>query len=359
MRLAFAAGDVGGARALLPVARAAHDDPRYQVAALAHGPLQIEGGSNWLWLNAEDLATQATDVLLFATSVADRAAYDLAARMQNQGVPILHVLDNWSNYLSRMEGGGARAPLIPNVYAVMDDLARREALVEGVPSAILHITGHPNLAQLSQERALYNTSLPNGPTTNLLFVSEPVIADSGPAEASGSRGYDEISVAQGFVEALIQLELPAQSRLRLLIAPHPREDRLAVAARWQGYAESYTHARDSSLDWSLVPPDGVRAALHQSQAVVGMTSILLYEAWLLGKRVASVQPGLQGTQLRTLEQRKGLVFCDSISNLKATVQHLIDPNSPIGEGHSELENHKKATASILTLAKQLATAKSS
>lgn len=359
MRLAFAAGDVGGARALLPVARAAHDDPRYQVAALAHGPLQTEGDADWLWLNAQELAFHPVDALLYATSVMDRVAYDLAARMHKQGVPIVHVLDNWSNYASRMEGIDGRAPLIPNAYAVMDDLAYREALAESVPAEILHITGHPNLAQLSDERALYQGAVSEFSTAHLLFVSEPAVADSGPAQARGSRGYDEITVTQDFTEALIQSKTPVSEVPPLLIAPHPREDRAQVAARWQACAEHYGDVRGSPLHWSMVAPGEVRAALHQSQAVVGMSSILLYEAWLLGKRVASLQPGLQGTQLRTLERRKGLMFCDHAKDIPTTVQHLLDPAAPAGQGHSDMAQHGDASASILTLARQLVTANSS
>ncbi len=51
LRLLFAAGDVGGARAILPVAQLAASDGA-QVFALALGVLQAEGDAGWLWLNA-------------------------------------------------------------------------------------------------------------------------------------------------------------------------------------------------------------------------------------------------------------------------------------------------------------------
>jgi predicted glycosyltransferase len=60
----------------------------------------------------------------------------------------------------------------------------------------------------------------------------------------------------------------------------------------------------------LLLPQG-RDSLYISDALAGMASILLHEAWLLGLPVLSLQPGLRLAALRTLQGREGLTFIDS------------------------------------------------
>jgi hypothetical protein len=51
-----------------------------------------------------------------------------------------------------------------------------------------------------------------------------------------------------------------------------------------------------------------RQAVFLADGVAGMTSILLYEAWLINKPVISIQPGLRRQQLDIFRKRKG-IFC--------------------------------------------------
>jgi len=343
MNLLFAAGDVGGARALLPVARAAMA-AGHNVAALAHGAFHREGAADWCWLEAEAARQQKADAMLYATSVADWAAFEVAEAARARGIPLLHVLDNWSTYAGRLHGRDGRS-LVPETYAVMDDLAHQEAVADGVPEAILAVTGHPNLDDLVQEAAKFAKS---GRTEQrLLFVSEPARADSGPAEDPGARGYDEVGVSEALMAALASM---APEGLEIHVAAHPREDREEVANRWAGLTAAYPGPK-GPLDWVLVPPDGVRAALHGASHVAGMSSILLYEAWLLGLPVASLQPGLRGQGLRTLAKRDGLLFCDAADDLPGTIARLLGA-LPAGAG-AALSQHANAAQRVLKLAQDL------
>jgi len=329
MRLLFAAGDVGGARALLPVARLAAARG-YRVAGLAHGVLLAEGEPDWSWMSPAAAAAEAgrADLLIYATSVADRAAVRLAGAARAAGRPCLHVLDNWSSYTQRI------AALVPDAYAVMDDLARHEALEAGVPEGILHVTGHPNLAGLADESDRL------GPSTDersLLFVSEPASRDDG----ARVRGYDEVVVMQALVAGLSRL-LPAQATLR--VAPHPREDREAVASRLARLCRGI----DGAPAWSLVPKDGVRAALHAATHVVGMSSILLYEAWLLGRATLSLQPGLNCPGLGALSRREGLMCHHAQHGIDRAMATWL-ARAP-GAPQPETDRHRQAAAAVLQLA---------
>jgi hypothetical protein len=63
-----------------------------------------------------------------------------------------------------------------------------------------------------------------------------------------------------------------------------------------------------------------REAVLLADGVIGMASILLYEAWLLQKPVISVQPNLRRGDLRYLEKRRGLHFSGQKSNLSVIFQ---------------------------------------
>lgn len=344
MRILFAAGDVGGARAILPVARQAAKQG-LSVLGMDHGTFRIEGSDDWDWIPFQLALDIDVDIVIYATSVSDSKAFQVAQAARFRRVPIFHVLDNWSNYANRLmlcDGKGNLNTLIPDRYAVMDELAFAEAVDDGVNADILCTTGHPNLAALAtQAQQLANTLDPN----ITLFVSEPVLADNGT-----QRGYTETSVSQAFVQALMDHEdlLSAQ---HILVAPHPREDREEVAQRWSDLAAECVDQTGITLQWSIVPKDQVRQALHCAGHVVGMTSILLYEAWLLGIPSASLQPGLVGTHLRSLSYRVGLHFCDMQENVRKTVNDVLSQQP--GDHHPDLAKHQFAAKHILDTAFQI------
>ncbi|OAN76244.1 hypothetical protein A8B78_01795 [Jannaschia sp. EhC01] len=338
-RLCFAAGDVGGARAILPVARLAAAEG-HRVLGLDHGVFRTEGADGWHWVNHEDSLTADFDALIYATSVADPLAFQTALSARARGIPIIHVLDNWSQYAERLHGPnrfGVSQMLIPDVYCVMDQLARLEAIAAGVPEAILQITGHPNLAGLAEEEACFAAA----PSRNghILFVSEPAVIDSGDRDDPNGRGYDEVQVSALFAEAYAAL--PKAQTLPIHIAPHPREDRIAVTTRWQELAQTH------GLRFQIVPTDGVREALHTAKAVVGMSSLLLYEAWLLGQPTLSLQPDLRMDQLAQPGKRDGLELCTQVQDVMAAVQRLAAAAAPKGSGRRDMALHSGAARAVL------------
>lgn len=118
LKLFFAAGDVGGARAVLPVAVQAQLSGHH-VSGLAHGVFHEEGNRDWAWFDlakSKEFAAQC-DVIIYATSVRDMQAVGIAHHASRHGVPCIHVLDNWSSYASRISS------FPPDIYAVMDNLA--------------------------------------------------------------------------------------------------------------------------------------------------------------------------------------------------------------------------------------------
>ena len=349
LKIAFAAGDVGGARAILPVARLAKNRG-YGVAAMKHGIFYTEGEADWSWYDASDfhkpLFWQSQySALIYATSVKDHAAVDAAIAAQKAGVPICHVLDNWSSYKQRLSGSGGIS-CIPDCYAVMDELAAQDAVAHGVPEKILQVTGQPSLAKIYDETLQFPSMKDDG-RLRLLFVSEPAKQDSGDQSGANWRGYDEDEVSTLFVKSLLRgliLVLLPGTTLELQIAPHPREDDETVRQRWLKLCAN------QPITLKILDRRETRSALHAANAVAGMTSILLYESWLLGKPTLSLQPGLTLPSLRALGKRDGLIFCDHAPDAQTCVIRLLrmaSSTTPIVR--QELTLHRNAAANVLSL----------
>ncbi|QXT39385.1 hypothetical protein [Gymnodinialimonas ceratoperidinii] len=345
MRICFAAGDVGGARAILPVARLAAARG-LRVVGLDHGVFRREGDDAWHWLSPAQTQHAAFDVLVYATSVADPLAFQTALGARQRGIPVVHVLDNWSQYAERLQGmdrNGIARTLIPDAYCVMDQLARDAAKAAGVPGAILRISGHPALASLAEERRRFRPPVQG--LDHLLFVSEPVKADSGARSSPSGRGYDEAEVSNLVAAALAAV--PVAGPMPVHVAPHPRECREAVADRW------HRLARTHGLNVKIVAPDGVRDALHHARAVLGMSSLLLYEAWLLGKPTLSLQPNLRLRELRQLREREGLGLCTDPTKASTSVKALLATGAQSGAGRQDMALHAGAAAAVLACAQAL------
>lgn len=300
MRILFAAGDVGGARAIEPTILAALARG-WEAYVLCNGYLatqQLPDGARNVKVSdtptfiSETLASIAPDVVAFASSVFDTLPLQFAAVAKSTGVPVAHLLDNWSTYQDRLRLGDQF--IQPELYAVMDDTAFNDAVQDNIDPRTLVITGTPALSGILPFAAEHS------PSHRFVFVSEPVLADQGNDPSDPRyRGYIEDEVTELVVDALGTLD----DQVSLGILPHPRHD-LSLVAR-------QIERMQARLNVQLLSSSERDAALAECDGVIGMSSILLYEMWLRGKPVASVQPGLRLDNLRMLASKPGLYFTDN------------------------------------------------
>ena len=94
-----------------------------------------------------------------------------------------------------------------------------------------------------------------------------------------------------------------------------------------------------------------REAVFAADYVIGMSSILLYEAWLVGKPVLSLQPGLLKPELKPLFQRDGFAFIDKTDNLSEVFMNWIQ--SPVLPPRKDIELHSSAKLNIASLLNSL------
>ena len=321
MNALFASGDVGGARTILPIIESCVKEG-IGIVFIDNGHISQEAPNHWLKVSPEILGSEALlekflnqnnlRVFIFASSLKDSTALSLARQMKKLHRPVIHILDNWTSYRGRMETDGLPV-FIPDHYAVMDDMAYRAAMADGIDESTLVITGQPALANLAAEFAQWKRKIDRSilnqagfdPGKKLIsFISEPVEHDQGATlETPGYRGYTEKEVIRRFCEIL----QPFSKNIQIAILPHPREEQDSLAELW--------NANKGKLFGKMLNLTRGRYGIFMSDGVAGMGSVLMYEAWLLGKPVISIQPGLRIPSLRMLQHRQDVVFVDSYSRI--------------------------------------------
>lgn len=363
MNLLLIASEIGSVRAILPLAPVAEaHDSKVILAATGSMPAEaaVLGKTCTVLPDSPEelerfLADQAVSAVVFSVNVHDPAPLRVARAAAAQRIPTIHVLDYWNGYAERLTLDG-KPMFLPTAYAVPDMHARREALRCGIPDAIISVTGHAGFADL---RNAFLASADSGRSqpfetfglaadrTTVLFVSEPVAHDQGRSLADSPmfRGYTEETVIPLFVNAINAWPGEAQ----IIFLPHPREDRDALSRTVTGAG--------LRAPWTVATDIRGRDLLPYASGVAGMASTLLFEAWLCGIPVISMQPGLRNPSLRIMEGRDNAAFIDSPDTFVPTLAHWLESIGPCGQRRTfrpELHDHENAAELLHKTVKALA-----
>lgn len=348
------AGDPGGARALAPVIARLLLSGDVDVVALAY----LHARSVWaerdiafselasdgsLDVEAELVRTRPS-IVVTATSVnsidLETQFVAAAARL---GIPSVSVLDFWANYRQRFIDTKGNL-VLPDRIAIMDEASRAEMVALGFPPATLKVTGQPALEEIGleartiSEAEQHSTRAAAGvPGTGqlVLFVSQPLAG--GPTD----WGYSELTVIPDLIAALANIGRKRGERLELLIRPHPKE----TPSRWATPDSDTLGVTVSTVG------DRLRVAMA-ADLVVGMTSVLLVEACLLGCVVVSLQPGLRGTDSLPTNRLGASKAIYSKAALEPVLEELIfspEARAEVRARCQALQNHGDAARNIETL----------
>lgn len=279
------AHDPGGANLLSavvgPLAGAGHE-----VAAAALGPAArlydlepdlrrvdpaaIEAGT--------DLPEGRWDVVVTGTSFSsplERRAWALARR---RGVPTLAAIDAWANFGRRFQESDLAPMVLPDAVAVIDGDCARSLADDGIAPKRVHVVGQPHLerlvGRLAPARAARDPAAAELPL--VAYFSEPIAGNLPPDK---HPGYDQFGVLEH-----VLTELRRGPPVSLVVQPHPRES----AELWRRFMAERPLPAGFAVRVGQLERDRL---LVDADLVLGMTSMVLVEAALIGVPVVSLQLG--------------------------------------------------------------------
>lgn len=323
-RVFFFSCEPGGAEVLIPVIELLAGRPEWETVvcsyglgarrfadrAVAHTLIQPVGSGDSSLLGAfrPDL------VITSAASLPERDMSEkhLWRHARRAGVPSIALLDQWQNYAMRFSGAGDDQHLAfqPDYINCINAIGREEMLRAGFEEARLLEFGHPYLSSLREraqkvERAQIagRLSLDNGEQV-ALFVSEAIREHYG-----NTRGYDQYDAIRLFLRILSQ----AAGKFRPLIKLHPKD----ALAGYEAVLKDYAALAPIVVQDEVSPVECVSIA----DIVFGMSSVMLIEAYVLGKNVVALQPGLRVEDPMVLS-RMGCIPCIAKSDAAVSMDEL-------------------------------------
>jgi len=294
-KILFFSCEPGGAEVLIPAIRLVQAQPHWEAVVLGYGHALarfakkeiacIEIGPVLL----EDfslLDIYAPDLLITsATSLpsVDMSEKYLWRQAKQRGIPSLAFLDQWQNYTVRFSGNQEheRLAYLPDWINCLNETGREEMIREGFDEGRLVAFGQPYLSSLKHDLPALDVARLkaklhiSAEDKVVLFVSEPVREHYG-----NTRGYDQYQVLDYFLSNLAD----APERPKILVKLHPKDSR----ASFHVLEEKFETLSPQFIGNELSPLE----CLAVSDLIFGMSSIMLIEAYVLGKIVASLQPGL-------------------------------------------------------------------
>jgi hypothetical protein len=278
MKILFAAGDPGGANAVVPVAAAflaRYDEVMALVNPLARAIFAAHNIpiSDTTEMSSDPLDTIvdrfAPDCIVTSTSVGESMDKELIRRFKDI-IPCVGVVDFWSNYSQRFSNPDTHDLVyVPNVICVVDELMRDEMIADGFSSNQIVVTGNPHFDHFADAITCAGEN-----AREILFISQP-LRDQARVPGFVPLPFDEHTALMHLIASVARLGHDYRISIRL----HPKEN---------------PHSFDtySSEFVSLATSATLEQAISRAGLIVGMLSPVLIQARAAGKSVLSYEPGL-------------------------------------------------------------------
>lgn len=210
------------------------------------------------------------DVLICGTGFHTEVELSLMEKCGQHGIRTVAILDYWSMYKNRFLAN--ERFIWPDFFLVMDTIAEREAIEDGVPASIIKVLGHPGLDRvIKQGHKKYGDAMM---ADSVLLLGEPMDIDDGDA-------YED----RFFLNCIHVL---MSMKKDFSIKFHPRESEY-IKKKYRQYS-----AEGNLLD-----------VIQKYDIIIGITTIALLQAALAGKHTISYQPRMM-TKDECISSRFGL-----------------------------------------------------
>jgi hypothetical protein len=292
----FFSCEPGGAEILIPVIHSVISHTLHKVIVLGYGL----GAERFTTKGIEFIAIDPialNDLTLFkkynpnfiitsATSLPERDMSEkhLWINARKAGIPSIAFLDQWQNYSQRFSGVDELEKLafMPDYINCINATGKNDMINVGFDRDLLFDFGHPYLTTLEGITSALDADsvrkrLGIDPGQKIaLFASEAIREHFG-----DTRGYDQFDALRVFMNMLAFSSLKYMAVIKL----HPKDDLeeyKLILGEYSKINPIVIHNEVSSIE-----------CIQIADCVCGITSIMLIEAFVLGKSVLSIQPNLK------------------------------------------------------------------
>ena len=223
------------------------------------------------------------DLILTGTSPSSDVEYNMWRYARDSGKDSICILDMTKHCRERFYKNGDL--FLPDMILVVDEEAKEAASCIGVDPDNIIVTGSPYLDAVShsrlanEEKEQVRRELRLGCKRLLTFCTE-YIAASGEKDL---YGYDEFDILRDLSK---YIQMRGVDKIRLRIRLHPKDD--------SNMYKEFFHDIVDEIDFEIAVDEVGYRFFQASDAVIGMTSTILTEAYMLGLRVVSFQPAGKG-----------------------------------------------------------------
>lgn len=284
-------------------------------------------------LNANDLSNLLTERrphrIICGTTCYSSPDRTLIQLSRAANIPSVVVLDEWYDYRFRfVEPNTDELSYLPDAIALQDEQAKKGAVNEDIPAEICRVTGSPALAGLTECARSFLKTPPIKPDflegiseiPMVTFLSQTFMVDYGTRPGStgllGSFvGYTEDSVREEILRVLSELGCRVCFVEKLHPAARKKDSSLNVPEN------ILYHVTQDTQTWAL---------LWYSQLIIGMRSLALLEAKILGCDAVSYQPNLIGAERCTAVRLGVLPKLSRKSELKSWLKMRLN-GSPLSQ----------------------------
>ena len=292
-RILFFSCEPGGAEVLIPVIKLLKEN-NFDVIVTAYGHASMRFKEKNIDFEEVETIKENDFTLidrfspdLIITSATSLPHKDMSEKYlwknaKEKNIKTIAFLDQWQNYAIRFSGTekNERLTYLPTFINCINDIGKEEMIAEGFNANILKLFGQPYLSSLLADAdktdigAIKEQLKIKRGQRIFLFVSEALKENYGE-----TLGYDQYSVLDFFLNNLNKAVDAA-----VIIKLHPKDD-----------LEKFSNitSRHKNLNFKLITNElSPLKCILIADFVFGMTSIMLIEAYILGKFVTSLQPNL-------------------------------------------------------------------
>jgi hypothetical protein len=302
MRILFAAQDPGGCDAIVPVIKNLSKSKKNNICCLVSGKAKdVLAKLNVPFIYAESFDNKKVeselkrfnpDAIVTGTSFGlstDKLALEAGKK---DGIPTISIIDYWANYWARFKDPSGTV-LMPDKICVIDAIMKDEMIKEGFYPKSIVITGNPRFDSFGQKEKVKNVlakfgkdkgnKLKKQTNENILFISQPFSELENQDQKIGI-GYTEFDALSGIIDVLKDINKENNIRFRVVIRPHPKENpgKFSEIVR-----------KNKELRIKVDAKSDLSKAMYEARLIIGMSSMVLFQAAMERKEVVSYQPDVK------------------------------------------------------------------